>query len=275
LESAEYLVLVLSPGAVTSRWVEQEWKAKYWQEVESGKTRLLPVLLQDCAVPTFLQDRKYADFRSNYALGLAHLAKALVRFSENTTTDLPLIAPARSPGISELLARVQLRSSPVSECIARALSITIDVRDAEFEKFCRHELGGWPSDATTDPAMVGHRQLRVILSPFGEINPEYGGWDDEYANAWTEMEREKERFFPRNLILAWPVSAVESAARDIKRKGLIRFQLPKGSLLNECKDPETMVVAYARSNAYDVVLDNVRQQLTTRLLRQLPSSVLE
>lgn len=163
----------------------------------------------------------------------------------------------------------------MSECIARALSIAIDGGDTEFEKFCRHELGGWPTDAITDPALIGHRQLRVILSPFGEINPEYGGWDDEYANAWAEMESGRERFFPRNLILAWPVSALESAARGIKRKGLIRFQLRKGSLLNDCKDPETTVVAYARSNAYDVVLDNIRQQLTTRLLRQLPSSVLE
>ncbi len=61
-----------------SRWVENEWHAKYWDEIAEGKIRVLPVLLRPCKIPTLLKTKKYADFTKNYNSGLEELLFALV-----------------------------------------------------------------------------------------------------------------------------------------------------------------------------------------------------
>jgi hypothetical protein len=68
--AADFVVVVLSEHAVHSRWVEREWHAKYWSEVEAGHIQVLPVLLRDCEIPELLKTKKYADFRENYNDGL-------------------------------------------------------------------------------------------------------------------------------------------------------------------------------------------------------------
>jgi hypothetical protein len=50
LQSADHVIVVLSPNASRSRWVEQEWKATFWDEITSGNTVVLPVLMQDSDV---------------------------------------------------------------------------------------------------------------------------------------------------------------------------------------------------------------------------------
>lgn len=74
---AEYVVVVLSSHAVDSGWVEREWKAKYWDEVETGQVRVLPALLENCQIPELLKTKKYADFRDSYAAALDSLAEAI------------------------------------------------------------------------------------------------------------------------------------------------------------------------------------------------------
>src|SRR4051794_20362303 len=51
---ADYVAIVLTPHSVKSGWVEREWKAKYWEEVETGKTLILPILAEKCEIPTLL-----------------------------------------------------------------------------------------------------------------------------------------------------------------------------------------------------------------------------
>ncbi len=77
VESADFLLAILSKQSVLSSWVEHEWYAKYWEEVTTRQTAVIPVLLEDCTVPFFLRPKRYADFRSNYHQGLAELERAL------------------------------------------------------------------------------------------------------------------------------------------------------------------------------------------------------
>lgn len=77
ISGADYVVVVLSEEATHSRWVDKEWKLKLWDEVEQNRVLVLPVLLSDCEIPQFLKDKKYADFRKDYPIGLAQLAVAL------------------------------------------------------------------------------------------------------------------------------------------------------------------------------------------------------
>jgi len=77
LEDCDYTVIVLSPNAIQSGWVEKEWKASYWNEIQERRVVILPVMLKDCDVPALLKTKKYADFRTRYPLGLAQLTQAI------------------------------------------------------------------------------------------------------------------------------------------------------------------------------------------------------
>lgn len=82
ISDADYVVIILTERALRSNWVEREWKSKYWQEVQTQQISVLPVLLEDCELPALLASKRYADFRSNYSLGLGALAQALEGKSE-------------------------------------------------------------------------------------------------------------------------------------------------------------------------------------------------
>ena len=51
LRNADAVFLILSQDAVASRWVEEEWTAKYWDQINTGKLQLAPVLYRDCKIP--------------------------------------------------------------------------------------------------------------------------------------------------------------------------------------------------------------------------------
>ena len=77
LQSSRYVALLLSPRSCTSNWVDREWKTKYWEEVSRNEVIILPVLLETCKIPELLHTKKYADFRSDYGIGLRELLTAL------------------------------------------------------------------------------------------------------------------------------------------------------------------------------------------------------
>jgi hypothetical protein len=86
IKNTEYMVVVLTKKSVSSGWVDREWKVKYWEEVESGRISVIPLIFDDCEIPTLLREKKYIDFRRDYAVALSKLTKALFSYpkpSEN------------------------------------------------------------------------------------------------------------------------------------------------------------------------------------------------
>ena len=77
LEMADFIAVVLTEHAVVSKWVESEWQAKYWDEIQQNRTKVLPLLVENCKIPTLLRTRKYADFRTEYSPALSSIAEAL------------------------------------------------------------------------------------------------------------------------------------------------------------------------------------------------------
>lgn len=82
LDDCDYVAVVLSQHAVESRWVENEWHAKYWDEIERNRVMVLPLLKEDCVIPALLKTKKYADFRYDYTQGLEDLLHALTHFDK-------------------------------------------------------------------------------------------------------------------------------------------------------------------------------------------------
>lgn len=77
IQTCDAMVVVLSEHAVTSKWVENEWQAKYWEEIVEGQIKVLPVLARQCEIPTLLKTKKYANFTQSYNEGLESLLIAL------------------------------------------------------------------------------------------------------------------------------------------------------------------------------------------------------
>lgn len=78
IEECQFVLLLLSKKSVSSHWVEREWQAKYWNEVQDNKVMVIPVLIENCDIPTLLQTKKYADFRTDYTDGLRTLLTSLL-----------------------------------------------------------------------------------------------------------------------------------------------------------------------------------------------------
>jgi hypothetical protein len=75
------VLVILSKHSIDSKWVEREWEAKYWDEVQSGEVKVIPVLLEECDIPQLLKTKKYANFVSDYANGLDEILLVLNRIS--------------------------------------------------------------------------------------------------------------------------------------------------------------------------------------------------
>lgn len=78
LEEADFVLVVMSKSSTSSQWVENEWQAKYWKEISARQVFIVPLLLDDCSIPTLLAPKKYIDFRGDYAEALEVLVKSLV-----------------------------------------------------------------------------------------------------------------------------------------------------------------------------------------------------
>jgi hypothetical protein len=85
IEDADFMVVVLSQSAVSSQWVENEWHAKYWTEVNEKRVVIIPLVINDCTVPTLLRAKKYVDFRQGYAEALEILTKSIGKHLERKT----------------------------------------------------------------------------------------------------------------------------------------------------------------------------------------------
>ncbi len=83
LHNANYVIVVLSINSVKSKWVECEWQAAYWQEIKDGSVTVIPLLLEECAVPLLLQAIHTIDFRSSFSDGLPQLMNTLYELEKS------------------------------------------------------------------------------------------------------------------------------------------------------------------------------------------------
>lgn len=64
--ASDFLIVILSHASVNSRWVREELNAATVRNIEQEKHAfILPVLLEQCEIPTLLQHRKYANFAND------------------------------------------------------------------------------------------------------------------------------------------------------------------------------------------------------------------
>jgi len=77
LSKSRYAIVIISQAALSSRWVDTEWKGKFWDALKTQKVRVIPVMKEKCELPPFLRSLSYADFTRSYAVGFAALCLTL------------------------------------------------------------------------------------------------------------------------------------------------------------------------------------------------------
>ena len=65
IEMADYVAIILSPKSMKSNWVKKELEMAVTKERNNSGKKVLPILIEDCEIPLYLQDKKYGDFRNS------------------------------------------------------------------------------------------------------------------------------------------------------------------------------------------------------------------
>ena len=72
-----YLVVLLSRDSVQSSWVNKELEIALTRQISDKSIKVVPCLIEDCAIPPFLQPIFYADFRGDFDKGMKALLPAI------------------------------------------------------------------------------------------------------------------------------------------------------------------------------------------------------
>jgi len=84
ITKAGAMLVVLSKASVNSEWCKKELSAGLIRELEEKRVVVIPVLIEDCAIPVFLRDKRYADFRTKFEKGLSEILEAIAGVTNDT-----------------------------------------------------------------------------------------------------------------------------------------------------------------------------------------------
>ena len=77
ISNCRYFAILLTRNSSESQWVKQEISAARIRELEEQKIVILPLLYEDCTIPTSLSSKLYADFRGSFQGGFDQLIRSL------------------------------------------------------------------------------------------------------------------------------------------------------------------------------------------------------
>lgn len=270
LQNSDYVVVILSTSSTISKWVENEWHAKYWQEIEQEQIMVLPVLLEKCKIPVLLAPKKYADFTKNYTLGFVNLVASINPVITNDIKkDSVFASDDSTSSISTLVEKTHSLSNSLSQVIAEALKISIKGKYYTLENFCRKELKGWHD--TPNEKIPDHRLKEVFLSPYGDLNLSYFEWSGNPSAMFEYMRQNKNKFLPRKMGFPDSVAEIERKASSYSPTGLYTFSMPLKHFVKETQAPEAPLRIYIPGDSYIILLESIRREFVQLLLDQLPS----
>ena len=84
ITESEAILVVLSKSSLESSWCKKELNAGLIRELSEKNVIVLPLLIEDCEIPLFLREKKYADFKTDYDEALQTVLTTISKFtSEN------------------------------------------------------------------------------------------------------------------------------------------------------------------------------------------------
>jgi len=134
LEDSEYVAVLLSPHSVTSGWVEKEWQSQIGLEATSRSVLILPLLAAQCAIPVLLRDKRYADFSSDYGIGLGQLNSAITGHAQRRSAPATGNTSAPSAHLTPSIPTTQVTTPLLPELSCRELLQQLDHFPLESQK---------------------------------------------------------------------------------------------------------------------------------------------
>ena len=84
MSEADFLAVVLSKASVQSAWCKEELDAGLIRQLAERRVIVLPLRMEDCEIPLFLRDKKYADFTKGFDYGFQELREAIAGVADPT-----------------------------------------------------------------------------------------------------------------------------------------------------------------------------------------------
>lgn len=269
---ADYVVIVLSNNSVQSGWFAREWEAKLWQEINQGKTMVIPVLFEDCEIPLLLQPKKYADFRKSYTKGFVELMGGISPILPGSHAEIQeLNQPEANAEISILLSKLQSRTTTLGQCLSEGLAFALRTSDAELADFCKQELQGLKSgEAPSKLQSPPHRTIEMYVS-MNEINMQSFLWNN-VGSIFAYMRQHPTEFVSYRTVMEQSVPVLEAQELPDPNKSMIHLQSTLGRVMKNAPSHlmHAPVWIYGRSDAFRTVLEAIRQRFTELLLERLP-----
>ena len=123
INTADFMLLFLSPAILESKTVWHEYEAALARQAEVGGSRLIPVLLEQVEeVPAFLATLQYVDFTRSYDNGLQALLQIL-----RAPSGPPLEELVKAPEFAEQVAKEVAKSLGI-ESRASSTRQAVDAR---------------------------------------------------------------------------------------------------------------------------------------------------
>ena len=169
------LLIILSRASVASTWCNKELNAGLVRELGENRVLVLPVLIEDCDIPLFLQDKKYADFRTSFDSGLNDLVDSLAKVtsidqgrieSKNYHTDWS--ETWAYDGDAFVVEYTLIQTSPELE-YTLLTQITVhcnELATRQYREFAKYHLG-WMGRVKITEHLAGlaqAEQIRLLLT---------------------------------------------------------------------------------------------------------------
>ena len=103
LSESSHMVIVLTPAALKSKWVQKEIQLAIDQE-RKGRMHIIPLDVKHCKVPPLLRSYQMISFRRDYSVGLDQLANIL---------NLRVIVPETPIIVSETAKAEEAKGKPL------------------------------------------------------------------------------------------------------------------------------------------------------------------
>ena len=267
LKDSDYIALLLSSNSVKSKWVEEEWAVQYWEQVNSGKIILLPVLIEQCEIPKLLTGIKYADFTKGYDIGLAGLLLAVGTATVEEIISSPQKDIQKKQHLSSFLTKVAGNTNKLSTCLAEGIVAGLNAESSVIEEFCKNELVGWGKSRKleSNEKQPDYRKITVLLSPY-KITGTYGlnSVEEAFSHAVSEGQGVE-----TSMLLAESVSQLESQADVYPVGGGFYTTSHEMQEFNPEAPADMVVYVYINPKSYGRVLSRIRQHLIDLVISEM------
>lgn len=80
IDKMDFFAIILSPESVNSDWVKRELNIAIYREISNREIQVIPILIEDCEIPTILRDRLFVDMSNeqSYRKSLSMLIRRLL-----------------------------------------------------------------------------------------------------------------------------------------------------------------------------------------------------